>query len=180
MFLKNNALLRSLPLIVILLFLGVQISIGQTYIEEDTVAEETQKIDSATNFFSITGLNTIQNTRNRAIEGNSVFLTQIGSFNQVKVEAQTQASEINVVQNGSANYTKLDYTVGTAYANLVQNGNNNTIIDNVFSPQEDISLELTQEGDNITFERYGVNSITKSLKFKQTEASPTIIVRSFQ
>jgi hypothetical protein len=47
----------------------------------------------------------------------------------------------------------------------------------VNDPNADISLELEQNGDNY-FERNGVNEITKSLKFKQNEGSPDLIIRS--
>lgn len=182
MFLSKSKYVLSKPTFLSIFFMifSVQVFIGQTYSEEETDNNATQRIDDAESFFSIFGANNQVNSRNSTIEGNSVFLTQIGSFNQVNINTQTQASEINITQNGASNYADLDYNVNTAFTNLVQNGNNNTIIDYVLNPQEDISLELTQEGDNITFERFGVNSITKSLKFIQTEASPTIIVRSFQ
>lgn len=125
------------------------------------------------------GIMTTPNPKNAIIQGNSVYIRQIGDFNTSRIATNTNASEINLLQNGDYNDTNLDYTANTAIANLIQNGNNNRIRDFANNPNADISLELTQEGSYLNFEREGVNELTKSLKFRQTEASPTIIVRSF-
>ena len=65
-------------------------------------------------------------------------------------------------------------------ADLTQNGDNNLIKDYVYDSSEDIYLNLQQDGDNLTFDKFGSNELTKSLQFRQTEASPKIIIRSFQ
>ena len=119
------------------------------------------------------------NPRNAEINGNSVSLVQIGEMNEVNIRTQTEASEINLLQDGNSNKTELDYLARTAIADLVQNGSYNTIIDKVFAPQEDISLELQQQGNDKYFERNGVNNLTKSLKFIQTDATPSLIINSF-
>ena len=41
-------------------------------------------------------------------------------------------------------------------------------------------INILQNGDNLTFERFGTNEISKNIKFTQTTASPTIIIRSFK
>lgn len=125
------------------------------------------------------GIMTTPNPKNALIQGNSVYVRQIGDFNTTRIVANTNASEINLLQNGDYNDTNLDYTANTAVADLIQNGNNNRIRDFVNNPDADISLDLIQDGSYLNFEREGVNELTKSLKFRQTEASPTIIVRSF-
>ena len=125
------------------------------------------------------GVFTSSNPRNTEITGNSVFLTQIGEMNEVLVTTNTISSEIKIIQNGNSNKTELNYYTLTAVADLVQNGDFNNIKDLVSNPDMDISLELTQQGDNLNFVREGVNELTKSLKFIQTEASPSLIIRSF-
>ncbi|WP_299682702.1 hypothetical protein [uncultured Dokdonia sp.] len=126
------------------------------------------------------GFDTAPNVRNQQITGNSVFLTQIGDLNIVSVNSNTNSSEIQVTQRGNSNFTALDYRANTIVTNVTQDGNFNLIRDFVNNPTEDASLDLLQQGDNLTFERFGTNSITRSLRFVQTEASPTIIIRSFQ
>lgn len=118
------------------------------------------------------------NPRNATIQGNSVFLRQIGDYNTASIRTHTNASEVNLLQNGNSNDTQLDYTANTAVADLVQNGDYNSIKDFVNKPEMDISIDLVQDGNNLKFERDGANELTKSIKFRQSEASPLLIVRS--
>lgn len=155
---------------------------SQTY-TDDTAPTDEELIQSdnlTLDVFKSLGINNETNTRNQAITGNSLSLRQIGEYNQVRAKISATASEINLVQNGDYNLSDLEYKVNTAVSTLTQNGDSNTIKDYVYNSAEDISLDLLQEGDNLYFERFGSNDLTKSLQFKQTEASPTIIIRSFQ
>ncbi|KJJ38289.1 hypothetical protein [Aequorivita vladivostokensis] len=156
---------------------------GQTYKGEENNNNGDEKVVSAENMspqvLANLGIISTPNPKNALIEGNSVYVRQIGDFNTTRIVTRTNASEINLLQNGDYNDTNLDYTANTAVAELVQNGNNNKIKDFVNNPNADISLDLVQDGDYLNFERDGVNELTKSLKFRQSEASPTVIVRSF-
>lgn len=125
-------------------------------------------------------IDTTPNPRLKTLEGNSVFVKQIGEYNQVKVVAQTNSSEINLLQKGDNNAVNLDYNLNAVITDVVQDGDYNTVKDYVYGKNKDVSLELQQEGNDLYFERFGSNGISKSLKFKQTEASPAIIVRSFK
>ena len=154
-----------------------QLSIAQTYKADDRARVENENI--ARSIFTDFGIDNSTNTRNSTIEGNSVFLKQIGELNTFSVATSTVASDINVLQNGNGNDVALKYKANTAVADLVQNGNNNKISDFVSNGNIDVSLELTQDGNGLIFERDGANELTKSLKFIQTEASPTLIIRSF-
>ena len=118
------------------------------------------------------------NPRNATIQGNSIFLRQIGDYNTASIQSRTNASEINVLQNGNSNDTQLNYIANTAVTDVVQNGDFNRIKDFVNNPDLDISLDLMQDGNNLNFERDGANELTKSIKFRQSEASPSLIVRS--
>ena len=166
-------------LIVILLFF-IQLSFAQTFNEgetnEETITEN--DLELSKEFFGNFGIGTGTNPRNSQITGNSVFLTQIGEFNVASIITETNASEISISQDGNVNNVALTYVANTAIANLEQNGDYNIIKDFVINRNEDISLDLTQEGDGLIFVREGANSLTKSLKFKQTEASPTLIIKS--
>lgn len=150
--------------------------------EPDNNSDETLVRDNVVTprIFRSLGINNAPNPRNSQIQGNRVFLTQIGELNRVAILTNTEASEINLTQNGEGNRTLLNYTARTAVADLVQNGDSNGILDFVYRPGSDISLDLTQDGNNLYFERFGANRLTESLKFKQTEASPTVIIRSYQ
>src|SRR5690606_33779271 len=65
------------------------------------------------------GIMTAANPKNTLIQGNSVYVRQIGDFNTARILTKTNASEINLLQNGDYNDTNLDYTAKTAVADLV-------------------------------------------------------------
>lgn len=125
------------------------------------------------------GIFNTPNPRNASIEGNAVSLRQIGDYNTASIQTNTNASEINLLQNGNSNNAALDYTSNTVVTDLVQNGDYNQIRDYVNNPNIDVSLDLIQNGNGLNFERNGVNELTKSIKFVQSEASPTLIIRSY-
>ncbi|MCF6307508.1 MAG: hypothetical protein L3J09_06090 [Flavobacteriaceae bacterium] len=159
---------------------SVQISYGQTYNEEETNAEIIKNNEELKkSIFANLGIGTSVNPRNSQISGNTLFLTQIGEYNTASIITETNASEININQNGDVNTVDINYVANTAIANLTQNGNNNRISDFVRDRNADISLDLIQYGDGLIFVRKGVNSLTKSLKFRQTEASPILIIKSY-
>ena len=165
--------------IIIALFC-MQFSFAQTYNEGDSNEETITKADIniSRSIFSDFGIGTETNPRNSQISGNSVFLTQIGAFNSASIITETNASEIKVSQYGDENNVDLTYVANTAIADLTQNGDYNIIKDFVIDENEDVSLNLTQDGDGLIFQREGINTLTKSIKFRQSEASPTIIIRS--
>lgn len=152
-------------------------SVGEIQVGTDNVILQGDEITPFT--LASLGINTTTNPRSATLEGNSVFVRQVGDYNQTDISTTTNSSEINLLQNGNSNFTKLDYTANTAIADLIQNGNNNVINDFALNPTADISLDLIQDGNNLSFIRDGVNDLTKSIKFRQSEASPTLIVRSF-
>ncbi len=129
--------------------------------------------------FTLFGIDANPGPSAQEIQGNAVFLKQVGDFNKAAVITKTENSAIKIVQNGNYNRTGLLYWTETAYADLQQNGDYNTIKDFVINPNLDVNLELIQNGDDLYFERFGANNLTKSMKFIQTDASPSIIVRSF-
>src|SRR5690606_21444382 len=102
----------------------------------------------------------------------------IGEYNTTSIRTRTNASEINVLQNGNSNDANLDYIANTAVTDVIQNGDFNSIRDFVSKPDMDLSLDLIQDGNNLNFVREGANELTKSIKFRQSEASPSLIVRS--
>jgi hypothetical protein len=158
---------------------GTLLLSAQTYSEAQSNEELVINNELGVEALGILGINTQENPKLGTIQGNSVFLRQIGDFNQVNINTQTSASEIELTQTGEGNLTELRYNVQKAVATLNQLGNSNIIRDFVNAPNENISLNLTQEGNQLQFERFGVNSMTKNIQLKQTDASPQVIIRSF-
>lgn len=171
---KNN-----LVYFFVVCFLVTQVSMAQTYSEEESDNESVVLNNTTVSegvFNSFFNPSTAQTT---PVQGRSVFLTQIGEGNQVRVAVSAQTSDIKVLQNGDNNDVNLKYQVKSVFTDLQQNGNNNYILDYSIDPNQEVSLDLKQNGDNLNFERFGTNEISKNIKFTQTAASPTIIIRSF-
>lgn len=177
----------SFKLILVLSFcLLTNLSMGQTFAndpESEEVNGEEIIIDNTTvntDVLNALGFETNFAPEPSTIIGNLVSVQQIGDFNTANVTAITQSSDISLLQNGNNNEIDLTYNSQSVFALLNQQGNSNQIIDFVADPNSNPALDLTQQGNNLSFERYGVNNLTNSLRFTQTEASPAIIVRSYQ
>lgn len=172
----------KITFVLVVFFLVSHISIGQTYSEEtnkNNSKETLKEANLSTGMFS-SYFNNTNASKTAVVQGSSVFLKQIGQANQAKVQVSAQASDINVLQNGNNNDVNLTYQVNSVATALQQNGNNNYIMDHVVNPNEDVTLQLKQNGDNLNFERFGSNQLSKNIKFNQTSASPTVIIRSFK
>lgn len=154
---------------------------AQTYGEEEMTTEEQviQVTNATPMLFQTLGINNEANPRSATLTGNNLFLQQAGSLNRANIATVTEASDIRVDQNGDRNTVTLAYRTRTAITDIKQLGDDNTIVDFVNRPGTDASIDLQQTGNGLRFERQGTNSITESLKFRQTEAAPTIIIRSF-
>lgn len=173
-------------LLALFCLLLVQIATAQTF-ENDQESEEISGdeiiIDNTnvnTQVLNDLGFETNFAPDPSTIVGNLVTIQQIGDLNNVSVSTTTASSDIAIIQNGNTNDIELSYTTNSVFARLNQQGNSNQVIDFVANPNADPALDLTQQGDNLSFERYGTNNLTNSLQFTQTEASPAIIVRSYQ
>ncbi len=114
------------------------------------------------------------------LEGlNTVFIQQIGNNNNVLSSIIAESSSINIIQNGNENQIEINETAREIQKTITQLGDNNTVVDFSFNPDISTNLELIQEGNNLNFERFGNNDLSKSLKFKMAGDARTIIVRSF-
>lgn len=162
-------------------FIVIQVSFGQTYAadEGDTGSVEPAKLKGISQGVYTSLFNTAQ-SRASEVQGRSVILSQIGDDNTTKIAVSAQSSDIRIKQNGNDNDVNLTYQAKSVFTDLKQNGNNNFISDYAINPDQDISLDLQQNGSNLNFERFGTNELSKNIKFTQSAASPTIIIRSFK
>ncbi|MGO4912123.1 hypothetical protein [Leeuwenhoekiella sp. W20_SRS_FM14] len=159
--------------------LSFQAISAQNYISnpnvEEKILEGSMLNQEALN---LVGLFNDTNSRNTELNNNEIYIKQIGSYNLTNINITSKASDISVTQNGNDNDVNLEYNVNTAISELQQLGNRNSITDFVLDPSADISLDLIQNGNDLSFERQGVNDLTKSLKFRQNGFSQSLIVRS--
>ena len=162
-----------------LLMLSFQAISAQNYISNPNVEEKILEGNMLNQeALNLVGLFNDTNSRNTELNNNEIYIKQIGSYNLTNINITSKASDISVTQNGNANDVNLEYNVNTAISELQQLGNRNSITDFVLDPSADISLDLIQNGNDLSFERQGVNDLTKSLKFRQNGFSQSLIVRS--
>lgn len=178
----RKCLFQSMMLLLFCLI--AQHSISQTYANdpdsEEVNGEEIIIDNTNVNTEVLNALGFATDFNPGIIVGSSVNIQQIGDFNRANITTKTQSSDITVIQNGNGNEVDLTYNTQSVFTLSNQQGNFNRIIDFVSDPNASPSLDLKQQGSNLSFERYGSNNLTNSLKFTQTEASPAIIVRSYQ
>jgi len=110
---------------------------------------------------------------------NTVFIRQIGANNSVISSITSESSDISIIQNGNQNIVEIEENSREIEKVITQLGDNNLIRDFSFDPNQSTNLELIQEGSNLIFERFGTNELSRSLKFKMTGDSKTIVLRSF-
>jgi hypothetical protein len=110
---------------------------------------------------------------------NTVFIRQVGVDNVVLSNIIAESSDIKIIQNGDQNKIEINEAARTVDKIISQNGANNSVIDFSFNPNISTNLELIQEGNNLNFERFGSNELSKNLKFRMTGDTKTIVVRSF-
>lgn len=110
---------------------------------------------------------------------NTVFIRQIGTSNAVLSTINAESSDIKILQKGDQNLVEINESAREIEKSIIQTGSNNTVTDFSFNPDISTNLELIQEGNNLIFERFGSNELSKNLKFKMSGDTRTIIVRSF-
>ena len=82
---------------IVAILLCFQVSISQTYTNTETNEDKVVSNENISRqVLSSLGIGTATNVRNSTVQGNSVFLRQIGDFNTVSVQVQTNASEISL------------------------------------------------------------------------------------
>lgn len=154
---------------------------GNSY-AQNTENQEESLVESRQQFISLNQLqrNTAsQIVRENTAGTNAVFIQQIGTDNQVYSNITAQSSEIRLQQNGAQNLIDINETAIDIEKFVSQNGANNTVTDFSISPNISTSLDIVQEGNNLTFEKFGTNELSKNLRFRMSGNDRTIIVRSF-
>ena len=109
---------------------------------------------------------------------NTVFIQQIGNNNRVYSQTQSQASRINLYQNGDFNRVEINADAPSLDTFVIQNGNNNYVLDNVYYSNLEVKLNAIQNGNNLSINRIGVNSLSNKLQLVQEGSFKTITVIS--
>jgi hypothetical protein len=132
------------------------------------------------NFLSNFNYNQLNLNDNASIinQQNAVFIQQIGNFNQVISQTQSQSSNLELMQNGDFNNITLKVNAPDINARVIQNGDNNSVLDYIYYSNLDVKLNAVQNGNNLTINRIGVNSLSNKLQLVQEGSFKTITVIS--
>lgn len=109
---------------------------------------------------------------------NSVIIQQIGDYNTVYSQTQSQSSNLELIQIGDFNNIQLEVNAPTINGRIIQNGNNNSVLDVIYYSNLDVGINAIQNGDNLTINRIGVNSLSNKLQLVQEGSFKTITVIS--
>ncbi len=167
-------------LIVCFLLLGVQNTIAQNYIAEETPAESDSFQTKATALNFLSSQNTPANQNRNLAESSSVFIEQIGNNNTLIANTTSQTSDLNFSQRGDSNSIFLDISVANdIQQDVMQQGNRNQFFNITTNPFGSHSAEVIQNGNNQDVTIYGNNSISDKIKINMQGDDRSVIVRSF-
>ncbi|SHJ21379.1 hypothetical protein [Aquimarina spongiae] len=168
---KTNILLTF----VAFLCLGTSLTFAQEAEEEEVLVTDQDK------FITLSQINAITPQASSSVANgtNAVFIQQIGTDNVVLANIAAESSDIKIFQQGNENSVAIEETAREIEKQITQLGNNNSVVDFSFNPDTATNLELVQDGNNLIFERFGTNELSKNLKFRMTGDARTIVIRSF-
>lgn len=110
---------------------------------------------------------------------NVTIIQQIGKQNKAISNSKSDASSINFLQIGNNNFIESTHSILNTTERIIQNGNDNDVINFSFGNVNTSSLNLLQNGNNLSFEKFGTNSLTDKISVKVTGNNQTVIIRSF-
>ncbi|WP_378186907.1 hypothetical protein ACE939_00990 [Aquimarina sp. W85] len=121
---------------------------------------------------------------NKSISSNAnynsaVFIKQVGETNTAFIDVLSNSYNIEINQTGTYNHVDIEEAALQISKKITQEGNYNSYIDNSYSNTQFSVMDLSQEGDNLYFEKFGSNSLSDKIKLKMTGTSKTIILRNF-
>jgi len=122
----------------------------------------------------------IQATDKGNTNGNSVYLSQIGSANEAIVNVKSSKSVLELNQYGENNRLSVFANAKEIHENINQTGNDHRLFNFVSDTYQSVVLNVEQTGENTHFEMYGANSISNKLEFKLNGNFKSLIVRNYK
>ncbi|WP_338375236.1 hypothetical protein [uncultured Flavobacterium sp.] len=115
-------------------------------------------------------LNTVQ------FNQNSINIQQIGDYNVIDANVNSENSKLFITQEGINNSVGLIKNTPELVQSISQTGNNNTISDLTYYTNYKVNMEMTQNGSNQNIQNIGTNSLSKDMKISQTGNGASIII----
>ena len=112
------------------------------------------------------------------LSDNSVFISQIGDYNKTYSQTQSNRSYLQLVQHGNSNEIDLNINAPSINGKVLQYGNNNSVLDYIYYTNQDVQLNVIQNGDNLSINRIGANSLSNKLQLVQEGSFKSITIIS--
>ena len=110
----------------------------------------------------------------------SVFLNQIGQFNEANINSNSRSSSYLINQTGMSN-SIYQYKIATVLnERMDQLGNNNKVFEIANNFVEKTDSKINQQGNNLRLEKYGNNDIGANMEINMKGNYRTVIVRNYQ
>ena len=106
------------------------------------------------------------------------MIRQIGDYNRISSQTQSIYSDIDLFQLGNSNEIDLKINAPSINGKVFQNGNNNSVIDYIYYTNQDVHLNVIQNGDNLSVNRIGANSLSNKLQLVQQGSFKSITIIS--
>lgn len=155
------------------MLLAFTTSYSQNYTDTETSVNGFENTNAENGFLSS------QNAQVSQSASSSVFISQVGSGNDITSRTESNSGTINYVQQGNNNNIFVNLKANQLDQTIVQKGTNHSVL-NFNSAKLDFHKgEIIQEGNNQSLTWYGGNSISEKLKVKMEGSGQSVIVRSF-
>jgi hypothetical protein len=158
----------------LLVFVFISSTLG--FSQENTDSEESLK---GKTFQLVSGIDrTAKNDIpfENLIQSGGVNIRQIGSYNTLKFNLNAEYVAVSVVQNGSGNQLELEKEANSIRQKVVQEGQYNSIKDFAIYANNDVNIEMIQQGNNQSIQNYGTNSMSENMKVVQSGNGAAVII----
>lgn len=110
---------------------------------------------------------------------NLTIIQQVGQQNRALTNTISANSDIQYLQRGDNNLIESVNFIDNVTERVLQNGDNNRVNNFSFGNVDASSLNIIQNGNNLSFDKFGTNSQTNNLTLRVTGNNQGVIIRSF-
>jgi hypothetical protein len=107
---------------------------------------------------------------------NNINIQQIGDYNVINANVNSDNSNLFMTQNGVNNSIDLIKNTPELTQSISQLGNDNTISDLTYYTNYKVNMEMNQNGNNQSIQNIGTNSMSKDMKISQTGNGASVII----
>ncbi|TDE48466.1 hypothetical protein E0H99_16740 [Flavobacterium sp. GT3P67] len=110
---------------------------------------------------------------------NGILIQQVGDYNVAYVNATSKTMDMQINQEGDYNFYEFaKMSGGKVKVKVEQKGESNNTMNNALYGQYAINMETMQNGNDLTIQTIGANSISSNMKITQTGSGASVIVIS--